>query len=121
MNKAELKVNLKKFTLYESKVGFLGRIIDGKSKSTKEESVEKVRGLKEPSNVKQVQRFLGLRGHFRSFIKDYSKIAQPLTKLTQKDAIFDWRTEHQHTFDELKSKITQNPVLACLIFREGSS
>lgn len=111
LNKAELKVNLKKSSLFESKVVFLGRTIDGRTKSTKEESVEKVRSLKEPSNVKQLQRFLGLCGHFRAFIKDFSKIARPLTKLTVKDVAFDWQKEHQEAFVELKEKITQNPVL----------
>ena len=111
LDTAKLKVNLEKSLLFQSKVVFLGRNIDGFTKSTKEESVAKVRGLKEPTSVKQVQQFLGLCGHFRAFIKDYSKIARPLTKLTLKDAKFDWSAEHQKAFDVLKEKITENPVL----------
>lgn len=111
LNDAELKVNLKKSSLFQSQVVFLGRNIDGKTKSTKGESVEKVRAIKEPTNVKQVKRFLGLCGHFRAFIKDFSKVARPLTKLTLKDNDFEWSKQHQDAFDDLKSKITQNPVL----------
>ena len=112
LNDVSLKVNLDKSSLFKSKVVFLGRNIDGQTKTTKEESVEKVKGIKEPTNVKQLQRFLGLCGHFRAFIKDYSKLARPLTKLTLKDSVFAWSEEHQKVFEELKSKITQNPVLA---------
>lgn len=107
-------MNLRKSSLFKSIAVFLGRNIDGKTKSTKVESVEKVRGLKEPSDVKQLQRFLGLCGHFRAFIKDYSKTVRPLTKLTLKDAAFDGGKTIKKllTFDILKSKITPNPVLA---------
>ena len=112
LNKAELKVNLKKSVLFKSQVVFLGRNIEGRTKSTKEESVAKVRAIREPINMKQVQQFLGLCGHFRSFIKDYSKIARPLSKLTLKDTPFIWTSEHQEAFELLKARITQNPVLA---------
>lgn len=77
LDQARLKVNLGKSSLFQSRVVFLGRTIDGFTKSTKEESVEKVRKIKEPMNAKQVQKFLGLCGHFRAFIRDYSKIARP--------------------------------------------
>ena len=64
LNDADLKVNLEKAVLFQRQVVFLGRNIDGETRSTKEESVEKVRGIKEPSNVKQLQRLFGLCGHF---------------------------------------------------------
>ena len=111
LNKAELKINLEKSTLFQEKVVFLGRTIDGATKSTKEESVEKVRKIAAPTNVKQLQRFLGLCGHFRSFIKNYSRIVRPLTRLTLKDEKFEWTSEHQGIFEDLKIRITENPVL----------
>jgi transposase InsO family protein len=111
LNEAELKVNLEKSTLFKNSVVFLGRTIDGKTKSTKEASVEKVRNIVAPTNLKQLQRFLGLCGHFRSFIKDYSKITRPLAKLTLKDEKFEWTKDHQAIFEDLKTRITVNPVL----------
>ena len=111
LNEAELKVNIEKSSWYKPEVVFLGRTINGSTKSTKEESVAKVRDIREPTNVKQVQKFLGLCGHFRSFIREYSKIARPLSKLTQKESKFEWGDVHKEAFNLLKSKITQNPVL----------
>ena len=69
------------------------RIIDGSTKSTKEESIDKVLNLKEPTNVKQVQKFLGLCGHFRVFIRSYSELARPLAQLTLIDVEFKWTQE----------------------------
>ena len=104
--------------MFQSRVIFLGRTIDGFTKSTKEESIQKVRNIREPTDatamrctVKRVRKFLGPCGHFRAFIKDYAKISRPLTKLTLKDVKILWTTELQESFDLLKAKITQNPVL----------
>ncbi|GFU67651.1 transposon Ty3-I Gag-Pol polyprotein [Trichonephila clavipes] len=47
-----------------------------------------VRKFPEPTTIKQVQNFLGLTGYFRKYIKDYSKIAKPLSDLTRKENLF---------------------------------
>ncbi|GFW95044.1 retrovirus-related Pol polyprotein from transposon 297 [Trichonephila clavipes] len=47
-----------------------------------------VRKFPEPTTIKQVQSFLGLTGYFRKYIKDYSKIAKPLSDLTRKENLF---------------------------------
>ncbi|GFW71020.1 hypothetical protein TNCV_191111 [Trichonephila clavipes] len=47
-----------------------------------------VRKFPELTTIKQVQSFLGLTGYFRKYIKDYSKIAKPLSDLTRKENLF---------------------------------
>jgi len=54
--------------------------------------VEAVLNWKKPSTPTEIHSFLGLAGYYRRFIKDFSKIALPLTKLTRKDVKFE-RTE----------------------------
>ncbi|MCI77844.1 RNA-directed DNA polymerase (Reverse transcriptase), partial [Trifolium medium] len=52
------------------------------------------------------------------FIKDYGKVAKPLTELTKKDN-FKWGVESQQAFDELKKRITSAPVLSLPDFTKG--
>jgi len=70
-----------------------------------------------PTNVKGVCGFLGITGYYRKFIKDYGKIARPLTELTKKDG-FGWNDQAQKAFEELKNKITSAPVLTLPNFEQ---
>ena len=54
----------------------------------------------------------------RKFIKNLSSIARPLTKLTQKDTIFDWTSNCGKAFYDLKHELISAPVLSFPIFKE---
>ncbi|GJY34658.1 putative reverse transcriptase domain-containing protein [Tanacetum coccineum] len=55
---------------------------------------------------------MGLAGYDRRFIKDFSKIAKPLKKLTQKTKVFDWGKEQEDAFQTLKNKLCDAPILS---------
>ena len=55
-----------------------------------------------PITPKQVPAFLGLVGYYRKFIKDFAKIAKPLTLHTQQQVKFEWTPEHHEAFLKLK-------------------
>ncbi|KAK9107482.1 hypothetical protein Syun_023493 [Stephania yunnanensis] len=61
--------------------------------------------------LEEIQSFLGLAGYYRRFVKDFSKIASPMTKLTQKDVKFQWSEECDESFAQLKKLLTTAPVL----------
>jgi hypothetical protein len=63
-----------------------------------------------PTNVSEIQSFLGLAGYYRRFIKDFSKIAKPMTKLLEKNKAFEWTAECQASFEELEKCLTPAPV-----------
>jgi len=65
-----------------------------------------------PSNVKQIQLFIGFANFYCRFIINFSETVTPLTCLTWKDAKFSWELEHQAAFDTLKLAFTRAPVLA---------
>jgi hypothetical protein len=63
------------------------------------------------TNASEIRSFLGLAGYYRRFIKDFSKIAKPMTRLLEKNKDFDWTEECQASFEELKKRLTSAPVL----------
>ncbi|GJR05488.1 reverse transcriptase domain-containing protein [Tanacetum coccineum] len=67
--------------------------------------------LPPPTNIKGVRSFLGHASFYRCFIKDFSKIAQPLTKLLEKDTPFKFNDKCQKAFELLKEKLTCAPVI----------
>ncbi|GJV05436.1 reverse transcriptase domain-containing protein [Tanacetum coccineum] len=67
--------------------------------------------LPPPTNVKAVRSFLGHAGVYRRFIKDFCKISRLMTKLLEKDAIFDFNKEYIEAFKLLKEKLTNAPFM----------
>ncbi|GKA80495.1 reverse transcriptase domain-containing protein [Tanacetum coccineum] len=67
------------------------------------------------ANVKGIRSFLGLAGFYRRFIKDFLKIARPLTRLLEKDTPFEFDDECQKAFELLKEKLTCAPVMMQVI------
>ena len=74
--------------------------------------VQDVLNWKFPKSVHQIRQFLGLAGYYRRFIPDFSKIAQQMTKLLQKDVKFVWSLTCEEAFQALKQFLTTAPVLA---------
>ena len=60
----------------------------------------------------QIRQFLGLVGYYRRFIPEFSKVAQTMTKLFQKDVKFVWSSACEEAFQALKKFLTSAPVLA---------
>ena len=65
-----------------------------------------------PTTKGELRRFLGLVGYYRSFCKNFSSVAEPLTRLLKKDVLFIWSTKCQVAFSNLKSLLCSAPVLA---------
>lgn len=86
--KAKMKINFKKSEFFRDKVTFLGRVIEGDTKTTKQESVERIKSLEKPHDRHSLRVFLGLTEHFRAFIPRYANITTCLTRLTDKDTPF---------------------------------
>nr|GEZ53124.1 putative reverse transcriptase domain-containing protein [Tanacetum cinerariifolium] len=85
-----------------------------KEQKQKEIIVVKYFPEKAPRTSSEVRSFLGLVGYYHRFSEDFSKIAKPLTVLTQKSKTFDWGEEQENAFQNLKDKLCNAPVLALL-------
>jgi hypothetical protein len=61
--------------------------------------------------VSDIHSFLSLAGYYRRFIKDFTKIAKPMTQLLEKGKEFKWSEECQASFEELRKRLTSALVL----------
>ncbi|RVW67712.1 Retrovirus-related Pol polyprotein from transposon 17.6 [Vitis vinifera] len=73
--------------------------------------VDVVANWRRPSTVTEIRSFLGFAGYYRRFIEGFSKIALPLTKLTQKGVKFEWSDDCECSFQELKNRLVSAPIL----------
>ncbi|GKE15835.1 reverse transcriptase domain-containing protein, partial [Tanacetum coccineum] len=64
-----------------------------------------------PTSIKGIRSFLGHAGFYCRFIQDFSKIARPMTHLLEKDTPFIFSKECVESFNILKKKITEAPIL----------
>ncbi|GJZ12408.1 putative reverse transcriptase domain-containing protein [Tanacetum coccineum] len=74
--------------------------------------VELVKNWKTPESSTEIRSFLGLAGYYRRFIENFSRIAKPLTLLTQKNKTYVWGDEQDEAFRILKEKLCNAPMLA---------
>nr|GEV24215.1 putative reverse transcriptase domain-containing protein [Tanacetum cinerariifolium] len=74
--------------------------------------IEAVKSWKPPKTPTEIRSFLGLAGYYRRFIASFSKIAKPLTLLTQKNKKFEWGDEQENAFQTLKDMLCDAPILA---------
>ena len=89
----------------------LGHIISEKGIEVDKSKVDLVRYLPSPTSVREVRSFLGHAGFYRRFIKDFSKIAQPLCRLLQKDVSFEFNEACEKSFKHLKELLTTAPII----------
>jgi hypothetical protein len=102
--------NMSKCKFGCTEVDYLGHVISGKGVAVDPEKIKCVLDWPETKTVKGVRGFLGLTGYYRKFVKDYGKIAKPLTELTKKDN-FSWGPSARDAFNKLKKIMTSPPVL----------
>ena len=114
---------LSKCAFFRSEVEFLGHHIGREGVRMVEDKVTAVELWPVPTTQKEVERFVGLAGFYRKFIKHFSSISAPLTELcgTRKKGqgarappkkTFRWEAEQQSAFDELKRAVISAPCLA---------
>ena len=73
--------------------------------------IEVIKKLPPPTNIKGVRSFLGHASFCRRFIRDFSKIAKPLSNLLVRDVPFKFDDECSYAFELLKSKLISGPIL----------
>ena len=108
---AKLLVELKKSKFYTQEVDFLGCTIKLGKIRMQEKKIAVVKEQLVPTNVTDVQAFLGFINFYWKFIKDYSKTIIPLIDLTKKNQNFKQNTKANKAFVAVKKAITEQLIL----------
>ena len=90
----------------------LGHRISAAGLEVDQAKVSIIKTLLPPTTVKGIRSFLGHAGFYRRFIRDFSKIARPLCRLLEKDAKFNFDESCQYSFEEIKSRLVEAPIMA---------
>lgn len=106
-----LRVKASKCTWAQPQVDYLGHIIAADGVRADPEKISAMLSWPLPTTPKQMRGFLGLTGYYRRFICGYGRIAAPLTAMLRKNN-YIWTEAARKAFEELKSAMTQAPVLA---------
>ncbi|GJR87299.1 putative reverse transcriptase domain-containing protein [Tanacetum coccineum] len=112
LKKEELYAKFSKCEFWIPKVQFLGHVIDSKGIHVDPAKIESIKDWASPKSPTEIRQFLGLVGYYRRFIEGFSKIAKPMTKLTQKKVKFEWGDKQEAAFQLLKQKLCSAPILA---------
>lgn len=106
-----LEINWKKAKLICHEIEYLGHLIKDGEVRPSPEKVDAVARYPEPCNTKQIQSFIGLTSYFRKYIKEYARVAKPLTDMMKKDVEFVFGQQQRDAFNTLKKKLMSDPVL----------
>jgi hypothetical protein len=105
---------LSKCEFWLKQVAFLGHAISRGGISVDPSKVQDVLSWKAPTSVSDIRSFPGLTGYYRRFIKGFSNISKPMTKLLMKDKQFEWTPACEASFQELKKRLMIALVLVIL-------
>ncbi len=100
----------KKCSFEAHTVNYLGVIVGGGEVKMGPAKLAVMKEWREPTKKKEVQSFLGFCNFYRHFIRGFAGLAKPLTSLTGKGN-WVWGMEQHKAFEELKQRITEDPVL----------
>jgi transposase InsO family protein len=112
LGQAGLKLKPKKCHFFCEEVLYLGHRVSKEGIATDPDKVKAVQNWGVPTNLTDVRSFLGLCSYYRRFIPQFSTIAKPLTRLTEKNQGFKWGDEQEEAWAGLKQKLLTAPILA---------
>lgn len=117
LDKEQIYGNLEKCEIFSGQVTFLGYLVSAQGIRVDDKKIQAIKDWPVPQSIQQVRSFHGLASFYKRFIKKFSTIVAPMTKIT-KFKQFHWNSSAQLAFEELKKQLSSTPVLALPCFLE---
>ena len=108
----KLYAKFSKCDFWLREIQFLGHVIGEGGIKVDPAKIESIQNWGTPKSPTDIRSFLGLAGYYRRFVKDFSKIASSLTKLTRKKEPYVWGGEQEKAFQTLKDCLCKAPILS---------
>ena len=107
-----MTINIDKIQLCRQVTKVLGYCISSEGVTPDPDKLSAVHCAKPPTSLKKLRSFLGICNWFRRYVKNYARVAAPLTNLLKDNVRWDWTDECRVAFENLKAALTTPPILA---------
>lgn len=106
-----IKLNKEKVKLRSKEVPFMGHVITSEGLKADPEKIRAVQEMPTPTDVAGVRRFIGFTNYLSKFLPRLSDVCAPLRQLTVQNTEWFWADIHDRAVSQVKSLVTQAPVL----------
>jgi len=118
LDQANFRIQPEKCVFATDTVEYLGHICTPFGIRPDPKKIKAIEEYPAPKTVKEIRAFIGLAGYYRRHVRNFAKLAKPLTNLTKKDVPYEWTGEHQNAFEELKKSLSTEPLLIYPDFKQ---
>ena len=115
----QLYAKFSKCEFWLNEVIFQGHVVSRDGIFVDPMKVEAIVNWEQPKNVLRIRSFLGQASYYRRFVKYFSLIVTPLTRLTRKGVKYEWDEKCEQSFLELKNRLITTPILVLPIIGVG--
>ena len=112
LNEVGVTVNKSNCLFFVNEIEYIGLLIDKNGIRVNPRKIDPIKNMPQSTNVKQLQSFLGAVYYYSRFIPNMADIAKHLYKLPEKNAIWEWKSECDNSFQLLKQRLSESPVLS---------
>jgi hypothetical protein len=119
LQQEKLLINIKKSSFMKTKLIYLGFVISANELKMDPDKVEVIKNWPSPRNIFEVRSFHGLASFYQKFIRNFSGISAAMMDTVKKrHKSFHWTEEAEKSFNLLKRKITEQPILVLPDFQK---
>jgi hypothetical protein len=119
LQQEKLLINMKKSSFMKTELIYLGFVVSANELKMDPSKVEVIKSWPSPRNVFEVRSFHGLASFYRKFIRNFSGISTTMMDTVKKrHKTFHWTMEAEKSFNLLKKKITEQPMLVLVDFQK---